>query len=170
MNNSIKRLQGQSPVPLPGQPNPPSLQDVYLHRLSSYFSRPKGNPANPIPGGIAPNLMRGQQHFAREVLNRAQIALIEFNYRSDVAARTGDISCLNPIAGAGVAGSNVVVAYDGATSTTITSGETDQVAWAAIGNYDMSVNPSSTDIVGKRRVTWPEAFPHQGAVVAGAAG
>jgi hypothetical protein len=146
MNNSISRLQTP-------------LQALYLRRLSSRFDRPEPLAANPMAGGIQPRAMRGQTHFAREVLNRAGIALIEGAYRPDVAARQADVGCANPIAGAGGAGSAVTLNIDGSQTTSITAGEMDSVLYTADGTFEITVT-APAGIVGRRQIIFPDTYPH----------
>lgn len=111
--------------------------------------------------------MRGQVAFARAVLNRAQIALIECDYRPDRSTLDVDIGCLNPIAGSlWGAGQPITLNYDGTNTTSITAGEKDAIAFAGASGAtnDVVASAASGDINGRRRVVVPDAFPHAGPI------
>jgi len=127
------------------------FRDLYMRRLSANFRRPQ--PA-------ATRAMRGQSHFAREVLNRAQIILIELDYRLDVGGRVVDIGCLNPGAGSGAAGESLTITVDAPAPslqpTTITANEKDQITIVGDDVYvATTVAPGYGSYQGRRRYAIP---------------
>jgi hypothetical protein len=145
MNGSWRRLQTP-------------YQQVFLRRLSAHYRRPQ-------PAGT--RYQRGSVPFARAVLNRAQIALIECDYRPDRSALDVDIGCLNPIAGSlWGAGQQITLNYDGTNTTPITANEKDAIAFAGASSAtnEAVASAASGDIAGRRRVVVPDAFPHQGGI------
>jgi len=133
-------------------------QQLFLRRLSANYRRPQ--PA--LTRG-----QRGQVAFARAVLNRAQIALIECDYRPDRSALDVDLGCLNPIAGSlWGAGQPITLNYDGTNTTSITAGEKDPITFAGATSATNEVVASavSGDIAGRRRVVVPDSLPHQGPI------